>query len=42
MLSNATSTAWIAKINPHQRKERQAEDAAEQTANVTKEKRNED
>ena len=39
MLSNATSTAWI---NPHQRKGRQGEDdAAAQTANVTKEKRNE-
>src|ERR1035437_766389 len=39
MLSNATSTAWI---NQHQRKGRQAEDDAAQTANVTKEKRNED
>src|SRR5712671_8080947 len=37
MLSNTTSTAWI---NQHQRKGRQGEDAA-QTANVTKEKRNE-
>src|SRR5712691_7107266 len=37
MLSNATSTAWI---NQHQRKRRQKEDAA-QTANVTKEERNE-
>src|ERR1035441_3220621 len=38
MLSNATSTAWI---NPHQRKGRQGEDDAAQTANVTKEKRDE-
>src|SRR5207237_10774465 len=39
MLSNATSTAWISQ---HQRKEgRQGEDDAAQTANVTKEKRNE-
>src|SRR6267378_2416476 len=38
MLSNATSTAWI---NQHQRKGRQGEDDAAQTANVTKEKRNE-
>src|SRR5260221_11580366 len=42
MLSNATSTAWIAWINnQHQRIERQGEDDAAQTANVTKEKRNE-
>src|SRR5262249_55997758 len=34
----ATSTTWI---NPHQRKGRQGEDDAAQTANVTKEKRNE-
>ena len=33
-LSNATSTTWI---NPHQRKGRQGEDDAAQTANVTKE-----
>src|SRR6266481_1334297 len=39
MLSNATSTTWI---NPRQRKGRQAEDDAAQTANGTKEKRNED
>src|SRR6266851_630250 len=32
MLSNATSTAWI---NQHQRKGRQGEDDAAQTANVT-------
>src|SRR5436190_9251852 len=38
MLSNATSTAWISQ---HQRKGRQREDDAAQTANVTKEKRNE-
>src|ERR1035441_8785146 len=38
MLSNATSTAWI---NLHQRKGRQGADDADQTANVTKEKRNE-
>src|SRR5713101_9156425 len=38
MLSNATSTAWISQ---HQRKGRQGEDNAAQTANVTKEKRNE-
>src|ERR1700688_4585127 len=38
MLSNATSTAWI---NQHQRKGRQGEDDAAQTANATKEKRNE-
>src|SRR5262245_10610049 len=37
MLSNATSTAWI---NQPARKGRQGEDAA-QTADVTKEKRNE-
>src|SRR5215471_17056045 len=40
MLSNATSTALI-KINQHQRKGTQGEDDAAQTANVTKEKRNE-
>src|SRR5438034_11097236 len=39
MLANATSTP---RINPHQRKGRPATAAAEQTANVTKEKRNED
>src|SRR5947209_5816553 len=40
MLSNAISTAWISQ---HQRKRRgQGEDDAAQTANVTKEKRNED
>src|SRR5207245_4959484 len=38
MLSNATSTAWISQ---HQRKGRPGEDDAAQTANVTKEKRNE-
>src|SRR6516165_3289691 len=38
MLSNATSTVWISQ---HQRKGRQGEDDAAQTANVTKEKRNE-
>src|SRR5260370_1724089 len=38
MLSNATSTTWI---NQHQRKGRQGADDADQTANVTKEKRNE-
>src|SRR5438445_13164661 len=38
MLSNATSTAWI---NQHRRKGRQTKDHAAQTANVTKEKRNE-
>src|SRR6266853_6376009 len=38
MVSNATSTTWI---NQHQRKGRQGEDDAAQTANVTKEKRNE-
>src|SRR5436309_9029109 len=39
MLSNAISTAWISQ---HQRKRRgQGEDDAAQTANVTKEKRNE-
>src|SRR5580704_4029867 len=49
MLSNATSTAWInlragqhqRKVRQHQRKGRQGEDDAAQTANVTKEKRNE-
>src|SRR5437762_14211683 len=38
MLSNATSTGWI---NQHERKGRPGEDDAAQTANVTKEKRNE-
>src|ERR1700689_88246 len=38
MLSNATSTTWIRQ---DQRKGRQGEDDAAQTANVTKEKRNE-
>src|SRR6266568_4603967 len=38
MLSNATSTAWISQ---HQRKGRQGEDDAAQTANVATEKRNE-
>src|SRR6266705_4782325 len=38
MLSNDTSTAWV---NQHQRKRRQGEDDAAQTANVIKEKRNE-
>src|SRR6266487_5963762 len=38
MLSNATSTTWI---NQHQRTGRQGEEDAAQTANVTKEKRNE-
>src|ERR1700674_1236442 len=38
MLSNATSTAWI---NQRQRKGRQGADDADQTADVTKEKRNE-
>src|ERR1039458_3129135 len=38
MLLNATSTAWI---NQHQRKGRQGKDDAAQTANLTKEKRNE-
>src|SRR5437762_1256042 len=38
MLSNATSIAWISQ---HQRKGRQGEDDAAQTANVAKEKRNE-
>src|SRR5436309_6662801 len=38
MPSNATSTAWI---NQHQRKGRPGEDDAAPTANVTKEKRNE-
>src|SRR5437588_3538680 len=40
MLSNATSTAWV-KINQRQRKGRQGKDDAAQTANVAKEKRNE-
>src|SRR5690242_20741376 len=38
MLSNATSTARISQPQP---KERQGEDGAAQTANMTKEKRNE-
>src|SRR5215831_20179680 len=38
MHSNATSTTWI---NQHQRKGRPGEDDAAQTANLTKEKRNE-
>src|ERR1700688_3051510 len=38
MLSNATSTAWNSQ---HQRKERQGEDDAAQTANVAKENRHE-
>src|SRR5258708_40367807 len=38
MLSNATPTTWI---NHHERKGRQGEDDAAQTANVRKEKRNE-
>src|SRR5205807_6454619 len=38
MLSNATSTACISQ---HQRKGRQGEDDAAQTANVAKERRNE-
>src|SRR5438046_9874559 len=38
MLSNATSTGWISQ---HQRKGREGEDDAAQTAVVTKEKRNE-
>src|SRR5229473_3595112 len=43
MLSNATSTGWNVhhQRGQHQRKERQGEDDAAQTANVTKEKRNE-
>src|SRR5580704_1826702 len=49
MLSNATSTAWInlragqhqRKVRQHERKGRQGEDDAAQTANMTKEKRNE-
>src|SRR5438105_3156230 len=36
MLSNATSIAWISQ---HQRKRRQGEDGAAQTAGVTKEQR---
>src|SRR5215471_21631249 len=39
MLSNGTSTGWL---NPRRRKRRQAPDDAAQTANITKEKRNED
>src|SRR5881628_2113325 len=38
MLSNGTSTTWIRK---HQRRGRQGEDDAAQTASVTKEKKNE-
>src|SRR5437762_14147681 len=38
MLSNATSIGWISQ---HQRKGRQGEDDAAQTANGTKERRNE-
>ena len=38
MLWNYTSTAWI---NQRQQKGREGEDEAAQTANVTKEKRNE-
>src|SRR5260370_42144683 len=38
MLLNATSTAWIRQ---HQRNRRPGKDDAAQTANVTKEKRNE-
>src|SRR5580704_19349299 len=38
MLSNATSTAWI---SPRQRKGRHGEDDAAQTANLKKDKRNE-
>src|SRR5260370_41799286 len=38
MLSNATSTGWISQ---HQRKGKEGEDDAAQTANVTKEKPNE-
>src|SRR6266481_7953621 len=38
MLSNGTSTAWMGQ---HERKRRPGEDHAAQTANVTKEKRNE-
>src|SRR5271169_1670147 len=41
MLSNATSIAWGTWNNQHQRKGRQGEDDAAQTADVTKEKRNE-
>src|SRR6266446_3991600 len=42
MLSNVTWTAWSSpSIGQHQRKGRQGEDEAAQTANVTKEKRNE-
>src|SRR5215472_2093637 len=40
MLWNGTSIAWT-RIKQHQRKGRQREDDAAQTANVTKEKRNE-
>src|ERR1700761_2788955 len=45
---NATSTAWkthtqvLTRIDPHQRKRRQKPDDTTQTANVTKERRNED
>src|SRR5271163_2812410 len=38
MLSNATSTAWLSR---HQQKSKQGEGDAAQTADVTKEKRNE-
>src|SRR6266404_1337886 len=41
MFSNATSTEWITWISQHQRKGRQGEDDAAQTANVTQEKSNE-
>src|ERR1700724_4618211 len=45
MLSKATLTGWISqhqrKVREHQQKGRQGEDDAAQTANVTKEKRNE-
>src|ERR1700675_4533115 len=43
MLSNATSTAWIRQYHQsqHQGKERHRKEAAAQTANVIKEKRNE-
>src|ERR1700681_3733111 len=41
MHSSATSTAWITWINQHQRKGRHEENDAAQTANVAKEKQNE-
>src|SRR5215472_12768500 len=44
MLSNATSTAWTEikqKIKQHQRYDRHGKDGAAKTANVPKEKRNE-